>query len=261
MIHRLNTTVLFTLLGLSHIFFSYYFFGGWWNSSVGTILILLFSYLIWNKDFLKHTGLQLDFKTIARSIILAGIIAICALLIMKYIAAEHDVVISYTSWRDYYHDIFYILNEEIVIGSILLFALVNKRKFNPLTASVGLAVFFALIHFVFYKWIFNDKGILGVLTLTTLFLVGFVRNSLILQTGHIGYSWALHFGWMIIMFGSSHIYSNTTLRVTEPERFNLYLGSIEMLIISIIMAGLSLLYWIKKHRLHTLFSAKSCPAA
>jgi hypothetical protein len=125
--------------------------------------------------------------------------------------------------------------------------LVHKRKIRPITASIGLAVFFALIHFVFYKWIFNDRGILSVSTLTTLFLVGFVRNSLIFQTGHIGYSWALHFGWMAMMFGNMHIHPDSMLRVTESERFNLYLGSVEMLIISLTIAGLSLLYWIKKY--------------
>jgi len=252
MIIRLKRTVLFSLLGLSYGFFSYYFFGGWWNSSAGSLLILCFSYLIWNKDFLKHIGLQLDLKTIAKSIILAGVVTICALLIMKYIANKHNVQIRFTNLRDYYHDIFYILNEEIVVGAILLFALVNKRKIKPIVASVGLAVLFALIHFVFYRWIFNDQGIIGISTLTTLFLVGFVRNSLILQTGHIGYSWALHFGWMVIMFGSMHIDLNTNLRVTEPERFNLYLGSIEMLIISIIITGLSLTYWIKSTAHNTL---------
>ncbi len=213
---------------------------------MGSILIILFSYFIWKKDFLKNIGLQLDLKTIAKSISLAGIVTICALLLMKYIANKHYVQIKFTNWRDYYHDIFYILNEEIVIGAILLFALVNKRKIKPIFASIGLAVFFALIHFVFYKWIFNDCGILGISTLITLFLVGFIRNSLILQTGHIGYSWALHFGWMVIMFGSMHIDLNTTLRVTEPDRFNLYLGSVEMLIISIIITGLSVAYWILK---------------
>jgi hypothetical protein len=133
------------------------------------------------------------------------------------------------------------------MGAILLFALVNKRKMKPIIASIGLAVFFALIHFIFYMWIFKERGIIGVSTLSTLFLVGFIRNSLIFQTGHIGYSWALHFGWMVIMFGSMHIDLNSNLRVTEPERFNLYLGSIEMFVISIVIAGLSLIYWIKKY--------------
>ena len=155
-------------------------------------------------------------------------------------------MISFTNWRNYYHDIFYILNEEIVIGAMLLFSLVNQRKIRPIIASIGLAVFFSLIHFVFYKWMMRDRGILEITTLLTLFCVGFVRNSLILWTGHIGYSWALHFGWMVIMFGSMHIDLNTNLRVAEPNRFNLYLGSIEMLIISIIIAGLSFVYWLKK---------------
>ena len=247
MVLRLKKTILFLLLGLSNGIFSYYFLGGWWNSSVGSLLILFFSYLIWNKDFPQHVGLQLDLITIAKSLTLAGVVTVCALLIMKYIANKHNVQIRFTNWRNYYHDIFYILNEEIVLGAILLFAMVNKIKIRPIVASIGLAVFFALIHFVFYMWIFKDRGIIGVSTLTTLFLIGFVRNSLIFQTGHIGYSWALHFGWIVIMFGSMHIDLNSNVRMTEPERFNLYLGSIEMLIISIIIAGLSLIYWIKKY--------------
>ena len=245
---RIKRSILFSLIILSYGLFSYFFFEGWWNSSIGSLLIILFSYLIWNKDFLKQTGLQLDFKTIAKSIFLAGIVSICAFLIMKYIATKHNVQISITNWRAYYHDIFYILNEEIVIGAILLFSLVNEVKIKPIIASVGLAVVFALMHFVFYMWIFNDRGIISISTLTTLFLIGFVRNSLIFQTGHIGYSWSLHFGWMVVMFGSMHIELNTDEYVTEFERFNLYLGSIELLIIAIILAGISLIYWIKKYR-------------
>jgi hypothetical protein len=114
-------------------------------------------------------------------------------------------------------------------------------------ASICLAVVFSLIHYIFYRWIFADKGILSISTLITLFLVGIVRNSLIIHSGHIGYSWALHFGWIAIMFGSSHTYLKTNMYVTEPERFNLYLGSPEMLIISIVMAGVFFAYWIKRY--------------
>lgn len=244
----LRKKILFALLILSYLLFSYYYFGKWWNSSVGSVLILFFSHLIWKKDFLKHIGLQLDFKTVIKSILLAGLITICAFLIMKYIAGRNDIQIRFTSWRDYYHDIFYILNEEIVLGAILLFYLINKGKIRPVTASIGLAVFFALIHFVFYRWIFDNRGLIGISTMTSLFLVGFVRNSLIFQTGHIGYSWALHFGWMAVMFGSIHVDMDTGTNLTELRRFNLYLGSGEMLVISIIVAGLSILYWIKKYR-------------
>jgi hypothetical protein len=80
------------------------------------------------------------------------------------------------------------------------------------------------MHFAFYKWTMIAKGVLNIPTLTILFLTGFVRNNLILQTGHIGYTWALHFGWMAIMFGCLHINLTTNMRVTDSVRFNTYLG-------------------------------------
>jgi hypothetical protein len=213
---------------------------------MGTILIILFSYFTWGNDFLKHIGLQLDLKTFARSLILSVLVILCAFLLMEYIAAGDNVLIKVTNWRNYYHDIFYTLNEEIVLGAILLFALADDRKIHPVIASVGLAVFFSLIHFVFYRWVFNDRGIIGIPTLTTLFFIGFVRNSLILQTRHIGYSWALHFGWIAVMFGSWHVDMDTNKYLTEPARFNTYLGSAEMLIISGVLAILFAVYLVKK---------------
>ena len=250
MIFKLKTSLLFTLLILIYVLFSYSFLGDWLYSSIGSILIIFLSYLIWGKGFLKQIGLQLNLQTTIKSIILVAIIAGCSLLILKYIGNKNTIRIEYYNWRDYYHVMFYVLNEEIVLGAILLFTLVYKWKMSPVVASICLAVIFSLIHFVFYRWIFADRGVLGISTLITLFLVGFVRNSLIIHTGHIGYSWALHFGWIAIMFGSSHTFLKTKMYVTEPERFNLYLGSTEMLIISIILAGSFFAYWIKKYNPH-----------
>ena len=50
------------LLLLSYLLFSYYTFGGWWNSSIGTILIIIFSSRIWPNDYLKVTGLNSKFS-------------------------------------------------------------------------------------------------------------------------------------------------------------------------------------------------------
>jgi hypothetical protein len=121
---------------------------------------------------------------------------------------------------------------------------------KALVASICVAAGFALLHFVFYRWVFADRGVLGISTLITLFLVGFVRNSLILYTGHIGYSWALHFGWIAIMFGSRHTYINTNMYVSELESFNMYLGSTEMLILSSILAGIFLAFWLRRYNPH-----------
>jgi len=250
MILRLRIPLLFTLLILIYVLFSYSFLGDWQYSSIGTILIIFLSFLIWGNGFLEKVGLQLNLETLVKSIILVVIIAGCSFLIMKYIGNKNDIRIEYYNWRDYYHVMFYVLNEEIVLGAILLFTLVYKWKVRPIVASICLAVGFALIHYVFYRWVFTDRGVLGISTLMTLFLVGIVRNGLILYTGHIGYSWALHFGWIAIMFGSRHTNINKNMYLSELESFNTYLGSTEMLVLSIIIAGIFLAYWLRKYNPH-----------
>ena len=250
MILRLRIPLLFTLLILIYVLFSYSFLGDWLYSSIGSILIIFLSFLIWGNGFLEKVGLQLNFEIFVKSIILVVIIAGCSFLIMKYIGNKNDIRIEYYNWRDYYHVMFYVLNEEIVLGAILLFTLVYKLKVRPIVASICLAVGFALIHYVFYRWVFTDRGVLGISTLMTLFLVGFVRNSLILCTGHIGYSWALHFGWIAIMFGTRHTNLNTNMYLSELESFNTYLGSTQMLVLSIIIAGVFLAYWLRKYNPH-----------
>lgn len=234
------------LLLCSYLAFSYYYFNGWWYSSIGTILILLFSFLIWRKDFLKIVGLKLSLKEFFITVALAIVSILGSLFLIKHIGSKHNIIIQFTSFRSYYHDIFYILNEEIVLGSIPIYLLISRLKIRSLYVSIGLALIFTLVHFVFYKWIFLERGIIEIQTLFTLFLVGIVRNNLIIVYKNIGYSWALHFGWMVILFGCLPEWTESAKVVTEPDRFNLFLGSYEMLIISIFLAGISIFHMIKK---------------
>lgn len=242
--------IIFSLLGLSYLLLSYNVFGGWWNSSIGTIAIIILSYLFWNKDFLSRTGLKMRPVVILKSIIAATLLIFVTYLIMKYIADKEGVLIEYTDWRNYYHDIFYVLNEEIILGAMPLFLLIDKWKQKPLIASVLLALLFSVIHFVFYRWVFLDRGIIQISTLITLFFVGIIRNNLIITTGHIGYSWALHFSWIVIMFGSAHQFIIDNSRVTEPDRFNMYLGSYELMVISTILVVLSIIHLVKRGAAH-----------
>ena len=234
--------VLWILLVLSYLLFSYNYFNGWWYSSFGTVFIFIFSFLLWKKSFLAEIGLKIRVKTVFKSFLLALFVIAGSWLVMKTIAHRQNVIIDFIDWRNFFHDIFYVLNEEIVLGAIILFSLVKKLKIKPLFASFILAVIFSMVHFVFYKWVFYDRGNIEWMTLTTLFLVGFVRNNLILKTGHIGYSWALHFGWMVIMFGSPHLYEESEKPLSELTRFNTYLGSVEMLLISFMLAFISFNY-------------------
>ena len=235
----LRNRILILLLTGSYFLFSYYVFDGWWYSSIGSVLIIIFSYLIWGRNFKNVTGLGITLRILAKAIILAALIIIFSIIIIKHTASKNGVCIQYTGFVNYYHDIFYILNEEIVLGGIAIYLLREKCKLGRFTTSVALAMAFSLIHYIFYRWIFLESGIIKAETLLVLFLVGYIRNNLIIKYKHIAYSWALHFGWMVIMFGSCPCWINSGERLAEYECFNMFLGSDLMLILAGILAPAS----------------------
>lgn len=250
-------TIWISCIIIVHLIFSYYLLKGWWYSGLGTILILSISYLFCKDKYLQEIGLQLSFLSFLISTILAVFAVISSFIIMKYIGDKAGVGIQFTEYGNYIHDIFYTLNEEIILGAILLFNLSKRMKAHPLIISAGVAIIFSLIHFVFYKWIFLQKGIIATDTLFTLFLIGFFRNNLILKFRHIGYSWAFHFGWMAVMFGSYHYYHNTLNQLTQVDRFNLYLGSSKMLVTAVIMAIVSMGLFLDSGPLMVYFRTKN----
>ena len=234
------------LLISSYLTFTYSVFNGWWYSSTGTVLIIIFSYLIWRDKYLHVTGLRLSVKTIMLSLLLGVVMTFFSVIIIKYIGSKNGVNIQFSSFGSYYHDVFYVLNEEIILGGIAIYLLINRYKFSSLLASVFLALAFSVIHYVFYRWVFLDTGIIKPLTLIVLFLVGFVRNNLIIIYRHIGFSWALHFGWVAVMLGSYPYWSESMEGLSEPEKFNMFLGSYEMLAISIVLAAISCMQLARK---------------
>jgi hypothetical protein len=120
--------------------------------------------------------------------------------------------------------------------------LIKRLNMKPILASLSLAILFSLAHLVLYKWYFRDKGYLELSTLLTLFLTIFVKNNLILQYKHIAYAWALHFGWMVVMYASEHTHMTSHLPLTDLEKFNLYLGSPGIVITSFLLAVASLFF-------------------
>ncbi len=242
-IHTFKQTILFSLLISSYGFLNYNYFGGWYDSSIGTAVIILISYFIWRKDFLSSIGLNLDLKKVIKTFLILGLLILACLTIVKYIATKNNIKILLINWTNYYHIFFYTLNEEIIMGALPLLVFVKRKNISPIYASIGLAVFFSIIHFVFYKWIFLDRGNIKFITLTTLFFVGIVRNELILRTRHIGYSWALHCSWIVLMFGTYHYYTETESGLSELIRFNTYLGSYEMLIVATFLVSVVIVGW------------------
>jgi len=230
-----------------YLIFSYYVFNGWWYSGIGTLLVVFFAYLLWRKDFLYRVGLKMNGVILFSSLFLMLILTVGGYGLMKSIAHRNGVMIQYADYRNFIHDVFYTLNEEIILGAVLLGYVRHRfRKLQPAAVSVLVAILFACVHYLFYRWIFNDRGILTWLTLATLTMVGILRNNLILTTGHVGYSWAFHASWMAVMFGMYHYQTGNLEGLQEYERFNLYLGSPITFIIITALAMVSFsLYWTK----------------
>lgn len=238
--------VLILLIILTHLVFSYYFFNGWWCSGIGSVLMILLSYFLWKGKCLEQIGLKLTKRSFLFSIVMAGTVLLFSYYFLNHIAHNNGATILFTQWGYYIHDVFYSLNEEMLLGAMLLFYLIKRYKIHPLAISSLVALVFAMIHFIFYKWIFAEKGVIQPITLLTLFFIGFLRNNLIVIYKHIGFSWALHFGWVAIMLGSHHVFTANGVELGEPERFNLYLGSNKMLFISLLLALSSLFLY--KHK-------------
>jgi membrane protease YdiL (CAAX protease family) len=147
----------------------------------------------------------------------------------------------------YLHTLGQTLNEEMLFGALILTGL--RRTFprlSPLLTASLVALGFALLHFIFYAWIVfpPNSGILTANALFVLFGIGMLRNTLILRTGHIAYSWCVHL--CINLAGLIGLYRfENGVELTEPQIFNFILGSPVMVLVSLfvlIACGVSLLH-------------------
>jgi hypothetical protein len=228
------------LLVLAHLTFSYYYFPWFFSALFGTVLILIFSYLAWGNETKFWIGLQIGkneylFVIVSFFALLAG-----SFVLIWFISQTYNVLIIPGNIKNFTHTFFYTLNEEIVVGAALLKGLKYCCKKTPdWMISVGVAIGFSVFHFIFFKWIFKNSGNLGAITLMSLFFAGIVRNNLILKTGHIAYSFSLHFAWIYVMLGSSHYNQTNKVFLNDFERFDIYLGDYRILIVCLILAVLS----------------------
>jgi len=216
------------LIILSYLCLTYLPRFGWWIAMTGTGLIILFSYIAWPLDFKARLGIPIKAKQYVISTVLLIIFFAASYFLMDYIRTQHHLDFGIGSLPNFIHIFFYTLNEELILGGFILLFLQKKYyRTNPVFISISIAVVFSVMHYIFYRWVFQEaaQGILSHSTLISLMLVGIIRNNLILQTAHIGYSWALHFSWMAIMFGGSFYYPSGLIQLSQVERFNLFIGN------------------------------------
>lgn len=244
------SSIYIRLIILVHLIFSYNFLPGWWFSLTGTLIIIFLAQKAWGWEYKNWIGLNIIPRIIVLSLILLGLITMGSYYLITSINHNFSIASSLLSLTAFIHFIGYTLNEEILIGAILLKFIQKKIQIlKRYQISILVAFVFSILHYIFYRWVFLDSGILTPITLSSLLAVGIIRNNLILGTGHIGYSWALHAGWIFVMFGFIHTDILNDHILNESERFNLYLGAYPTLLITIGLALMSFIIYFNKIKL------------
>jgi len=238
---------LVSLIVIVHLVFSYYYIPKYWSAFAGFVLILALSYLTWKNKFVFWIGFRINHRQILISVLVLIVFYAGSVFLIHTIAKAHNIVVIKGNYMDLIHTFFYTLNEEIIMGALLLKGIKYRwKEIENWKISVGVAFVFSLVHYLFFKWIFLNSGSLNVFILFSLFCVGILRNNLILKTGHLGYSWAIHFAWVLPMLGHLHLQTNNKYYLTDLERFDLYLGDYRTAIITSLLAIASFYFLNKK---------------
>ena len=212
----------------------------YWGHATTTVALLLLGYGRWRAETFGRFGLPRR----ASALLSTGITFVLLYSLFRFVAAGWigpDAGLELLPWSPLYTATFacQALNEEVVLGALLLFGLERHVPHRVLLAIVVSAVF-AGLHFLLYR-VGGMQHTLLPATLVTLFAVGVLRSGWILQARHIGYAWALHAGWNLVMFSGRWQESETERTLTEPEVFDALLGSRPLTLLSVIAAGMLLL--------------------
>lgn len=249
------------------LFESNYRHWGWNFSLIATVLILVIFRLRDPHDWKQKLGISFKLTDWIGFLILTITLLFASYYLVSYLSDINGYTFrpKIIHYKDYYPSdfpffpilgdyLYYIpetFNEEIFIGALLLMGLErNYKKLDKNTIAIGVALIFSLMHQAMYKWSPVQPGLLlTIQTILTLFFVGILRNVLILKTRKIAYSWAIHLSFNMIFFSGFYINNSTGKFASEPERFNIVFGNLTMVLITGLLATLSLI-WLNMNRLN-----------
>jgi hypothetical protein len=246
---RLVAVAAIPILYLSLTYFS------WWMSVVGSVLIVLLSKIAWPRRGTAVIGLKMSAKELGLSVLLFGIVLLGSFWLVETIVRREGIQFApfyknEEGWLMVIHTIGQTLNEELVLGALLLLFIRSRFKtVSPLLISAGAALVFCLFHSAFFGLRppqAPNYGSLSLATLLSLFLVGVTRNNCILSTNHIGYAWAIHLGWNIAFMNGSFYWPGSNTKLIEPAMFNLILGDGLLLVVTTMLMILSLTLFLKE---------------
>jgi len=212
---------------------------GFYISGISFIVILFFLYMAWKEKWQMSAGLVISKRDIVVSLSGLIILTLINYYLITSITGKNNIVyiprIVSGDKQLYFHTIFQTLNEEIMVGSVLLFSIRKKlSNLQPLFISIIVAAVFSMAHYFVYRYLFSiGNGTLDISALISLFAVGIIRNNFILSFNHIAYSWMLHLSWNWIFFGGNY-YSNAH-KLIEADLCNLVYGNTYFIIVTVLL--------------------------
>lgn len=204
----------------TYLFPYLFLLGHWWRWMPSTVGILFIGAYFNGSSTAQFFGLKMTRRTASAALALF----IVFLPITSYVLFNvlndtwlHVQTHGYTLKK--VGQFFQVFNDETLLRAAALTILLRGFAY-PRTASVMLAVLFAIGHHLLYRM---QGSYIGWEAMTTLFSFGAMANLLFVRFGHIGYSLALHYAWNIYRFNSSYVVAGHEL--AQGETFNYVEGS------------------------------------
>jgi len=231
-------------------------FGGWWVAAVKGVLLVgafLFPYSKFSHEQVapfgfplatgvivlglgwKGAGLPRGWRAWLGSVVIAAVLVVVVRAVMgATVLADGALELAAWPWVARASFVFQTLNEEIVLGYVPLMLL--RRRCGRVATVVVLAAVFSALHVALYG--FGGHRIwLGGWTVMTLLVVGVLRNGLILWAGHVGWAWALHAAWNLLMFAGTWTIVAERRELPEPIVLEVFLGHPVVFGVALLGAG------------------------
>lgn len=212
-------------LSIVLIFASPYFLPNvWWKFLLSTLGILFLFKIHRPKDYLRVLGLKLSKRdgAIALGLFLVVLASARGILLASASAAGYTYQTEHWSPGLRLMPVFQAVNEEIFFRAFFLNVLIQRFKRAKLV-SIFSATAFMAIHPVYYA--IRDGYALMPMTIMTLLFFGLAANQLFLTYRHIGFTYALHFGWNATRFGGEFTATGTGAVLKDGLSFDILEGS------------------------------------
>jgi len=225
---------------------------GFWISAAAACLILLLARFAFGETWRDRLGIAVGVR--GRLVFLAtlAVTVPVAAVLLRHMAARSGLEASLTPVLDRPGGIafttFQTLNEELVVGALLLLTLDRRHPGRRGVIGVAVAAVFALLHVALYasphqRLLGATPVTLAPLTVLSLFLVGIARNNMILARGDIAMAWGLHLGFNVPFLVGSIFDPATGASPTEPARFDAVFGHVPMVAALAVLAAASFLLY------------------